>query len=55
MRLGRAYIIPAIVALSVAGSALVGSAMPAAAAVCAPNAHLTVSGITPGTDMYHHG
>ena len=54
MRIGRAYIIPAIVALGVAGSALVGSATPAAAANV-PNAHVTVTAITPGTNMYHHG
>ena len=54
MRIGRAYILPAIVALGVAGSALVGSAMPAVAA-SAPNAHVTVTHITPGTNVYHHG
>lgn len=54
MRIGRAIIIPAILALGVAGSALVGSAMPAVA-VAAPIAHAHVSDISPGTNMYHHG
>jgi hypothetical protein len=53
MRIGRALIIPAVLALSVAGSALVGSALPAAAA----NVHVvhghTVA-LTTGTDVYHH-
>jgi hypothetical protein len=54
MRIGRAIIVPAIVALGVAGSALVGSAMPAAAA-SVPNAPVQhVVWITPGTNMYHH-
>jgi hypothetical protein len=57
MRIGRAIIIPAIVALGLAGSALVGSAMPAVAA-SVPNAHVqttgTSTGISTGTDMYHH-
>jgi hypothetical protein len=48
MRIGRAFIIPAILALGVAGPALVGSAIPAAAS----NVHTTVS---TGTSMYHHG
>ena len=54
MRIGRAIIIPAIVALGLAGSALVGSAMPAVAA-SAPNAHVLTTSISTGTDMYHHG
>ena len=53
MRIGRAYIIPAIVALGVAGSALVGSAMPAAAA-SAPVVISHSTGLTVGTNMYHH-
>jgi arabinose-5-phosphate isomerase len=36
MRIGRALIIPAVLALSVAGSALVGSVLPAAAANVLP-------------------
>jgi len=39
MRIGRAIIIPAILALSAAGSILAGSAVPAAAAQ-APSAHV---------------
>jgi hypothetical protein len=39
MRIGRAIIIPAILALSAAGSILAGSAVPAAAAQ-APNVHV---------------
>ena len=53
MRIGRALIIPAIVALGLAGSALVGSAMPAVAA-SVPNAHVQTTGILVGTDMFHH-
>jgi hypothetical protein len=56
MRIGRAFIIPAILALGVAGSALVGSAIPAVAA-SVPNAHVHVhtTGISTGKNMYHHG
>jgi hypothetical protein len=54
MRIGRAFIIPAILALGVAGSALVGSAIPAAASsVPIVTAHST--GLTTGPNMYHHG
>lgn len=53
MRIGRAFIIPAILALGVAGSALVGSAIPAVAA-SVPNAHVQTTGISTGTNMYHH-
>lgn len=53
MRIGRAIIIPAIVALSLAGSALVGSAMPAVAANV-PIAHVHTTGISTGINMYHH-
>jgi hypothetical protein len=53
MRIGRAFIIPAILALGVAGSALVGSAIPAAAANV-PIVHVHHTGITTGTNMYHH-
>ena len=51
MRIGRAFIIPAILALAIAGSAMVGAAIPAAAA----NAPVHTTGITPGTNMFHHG
>jgi hypothetical protein len=54
MRIGRAIIIPAIAALGMAGSVLIGSAMPAAAA-SVPNATGQVLYIQPGTDMFHHG
>ena len=54
MRIGRAFIIPAILALGVAGSALVGSAVPAVAA-SVPNAHVQTTGISTGPNMYHHG
>jgi hypothetical protein len=53
MRIGRAIIIPAIAALGMAGSVLVGSAVPAAAASNAPAYHAV--GVMPGTDMFHHG
>ena len=55
MRIGRAFIIPAILALGVAGSAMVGSATPAAAANV-PVVHAsTTGGLSTGTNMYHHG
>jgi len=53
MRIGRAIIIPAIAALGMAGSVLVGSAIPAATA-SVPNATAHVLTIQPGIDMYHH-
>jgi hypothetical protein len=53
MRIGRAFIIPAILTLGVAGSALVGTAIPAAAAnVPIVTAHSTSLSI--GADMFHH-
>src|SRR5712672_3816050 len=54
MRIGRAFIIPAILALGVSGSALVGSAVPAVAA-SVPNAQVQTTGISTGTNMFHHG
>jgi hypothetical protein len=54
MRIGRAFIIPAILALSVSGSALVGSAVPAVAANV-PVVHVHTTGLQTGTNMYHHG
>ena len=54
MRIGRAFIIPAILALGFAGSAMVGSAIPAAAANV-PVVHATTTGLSIGTNMYHHG
>ncbi len=53
MRIGRVFIIPAILALGVAGSALVGSAIPAAAANV-PIVQVHPTGISTGTNMYHH-
>jgi hypothetical protein len=50
MRIGRAIVVPAILAF-MAGSALVGSAIPAAAPIV--SAHSAT--VTPGSDMYHHG
>jgi hypothetical protein len=54
MRIGRAFIIPAVLTLGVAGSALVGAAVSVAAAnapvVTAHSASLTIS-----APMYHHG
>jgi hypothetical protein len=54
MRIGRAFIIPAILALGIAGSAMVGFAIPAAAAN-APVVTAHTTGLTVGTNMYHHG
>jgi hypothetical protein len=53
MRIGRAFIIPAILTLGVAGSALVGAAVPAAAANV-PIVQAPTTGLTVGTNMYHH-
>ena len=52
MRIGRALIIPAVLALSVAGSALVGFALPATAANV-PIVHGHPAG-APVTYVYHH-
>jgi hypothetical protein len=55
MRIGRAFIIPAILTLGVAGSALVGTAIPVAAAANAPIVQVgTTTGLSTGTNMYHH-
>ena len=53
MRIGRAFIIPAILTLGLAGSALAGAAIPAAAATT-PIVHVHKVGLTTGTNMYHH-
>ncbi len=50
MRIGRTVIIPAILALSVAGSILVGSAAPAVAAP-AHSAHVVAA----APETYHWG
>jgi hypothetical protein len=54
MRIGRAIVISAILVLGTAGSALVGSAMPAAAAN-APIVMTHSTGLTSGTNMFHNG
>lgn len=54
MRIGRAFIIPAIVALGVAGPAVLGSAVPAAAAN-APIVTVHSTGLTVGSNMFHNG
>ena len=54
MRIGRALIIPSIVALGVAGSALVGSALPAVAAN-APVVQAHKTGPSTSLMVYHHG
>jgi hypothetical protein len=53
MRIGRAIIIPAILALSVAGSAMVGSAMPSAAGHLA-NVHVVAQGAVMTPSIYYH-
>jgi hypothetical protein len=54
MRIGRALIIPVIVAFGVSGSAVVGSAMPAAA-ISVPVVQVHTTGFNVGICMYHHG
>jgi hypothetical protein len=54
MRIRRALIIPAILALGVAGPLLAGSAMPAAA-VHAPSVHVAATAVHGIPDMYYHG
>jgi hypothetical protein len=54
MRIKRAVIIPAILALSAAGSILAGSAMPVAAAQ-APTAHVLAVAASASPNTYHHG
>lgn len=54
MRIGRALIIPAILALGVAGSILAGSAMPVAA-VHAPSVHVQAVTVSSVPNMYYHG
>jgi hypothetical protein len=53
MRIGRALIIPAILVLGTAGSAVVASALPAAAA-STPIVISHSTGLTVGTGMFHH-
>ncbi len=54
MRIGRALIIPAILALGAAGSILAGSAMPVAA-VHAPSVHVQAVTVSSVPNMYYHG
>ncbi len=53
MRIGRAIIIPAILALGVAGSALSSSAI-AVASVNAPGVHVQVSAASAGPQTFYH-
>ncbi len=53
MRIGRAIIIPAILALSAAGSILAGSAVPAAAAQ-ATTAHVAAGTSSAAPNSYYH-
>jgi hypothetical protein len=53
MRIGRAIIIPAILALGVAGSILSGSAMSAATGH-APTVHVQAAAPYAGTDIFYH-
>jgi hypothetical protein len=54
MRIGRVLIIPAILALSAAGSILSGSVMPAAA-VHAPGVHAQAAAVSSVPNIYYHG
>jgi hypothetical protein len=55
MRIGQALIIPAVLALSLAGSVLVGTALPAAAANVRM-VHTHAHGLNPGgTNTFYHG
>jgi len=53
MRIGRALIVPAILALGVAGSLLTGSAMPAAAGHDA-SVHVQASAVSLSPDTLYH-
>lgn len=54
MRIGRAIIIPAILALGVAGSVLTASGMSAAAGH-APRVHVEAAASSATTDVFYHG
>lgn len=54
MRIGRTIIIPAILALTAAGSILAGSAVPVAAA-SAPSAHVVATASSTAPHVYFHG
>ncbi len=53
MRVGRAILIPAILALGVAGPVLAGSGISVAAGH-APSAHVLVTASSTTVDTYHH-
>jgi hypothetical protein len=53
MRIGRAVIIPVILALSAAGSIIAGSAVPAVAAQ-APTAHVVAAASATHPHMFYH-
>jgi hypothetical protein len=53
MRIGRALIIPAILAFGLAGSLLTGSAMSAAVAQ-APSVQVHVTAATANPNMFYH-
>jgi hypothetical protein len=53
MRIGRAIVIPAIVALGVAGSALASTAVPATAGHVT-NVKVLAQGAVSGPDVYYH-
>jgi len=54
MRIGRALIIPAVLALSVAGPAMVGAALPAAAATSVPVAPTNTVSFYVSINVFHH-
>lgn len=54
MRIGRAVIIPAVLALGVAASLLTGSAMSAAAGP-APSAHVQAAAVSAAPNTFYHG
>jgi hypothetical protein len=53
MRTGRAIVIPAILALSAAGSILAGSAVPVAAAQASAT-HVAIVYSSTGATLYYH-
>jgi hypothetical protein len=53
MRIGRAIIIPAILALGAAGTILAGSAMPIAAGH-APSLHVQAASSSAAPNLYYH-
>jgi hypothetical protein len=54
MRIGRRIIIPAVLLLGVAASALVGAEM-SAAATHAPSSHVQVTAASAGPDTFYRG